>query len=359
VDIAGGVASIVKDIDKMGHRRPARYVPFGNPLLAHDLAIAAAGLRQMVRRPQDMLTMALAGAMAIGFGRASVDMLADDMRPFLLMGLASFAAISLDLALHSRLRYFRHESVLSPVALRVGPDILYRLFFHLLADSVLAGLICLPDLGLFAKVWVAWWFALLPVQMCLALARLPQIPTTNGVFGFLVDLWRSRHAGSGALSVVSAAAAIVFASALFGSRAIAPGIASLLMIGLMLWYAPIDHAVVTFERIIGHSPASSVRARLRIGFFAASALAIAAVAAGNAQLVAAVVVTALAVAAYKILEILLSRVMGRRQVQLTLACLLSIMLATGVALPWAAALLLIAVAGWLAWRAGRTEWMLW
>lgn len=357
--IAGGVASIVKGIDKMGHRRPACYAPFGNPLLAHDLAIAASGLRQMVRRPQDMLTMALAGAMAIGLGRASVDMLADEMRPLALMGLAAFAALSLDLALHSRLRYFRYESVLSPVALRVAPGILYRLFFHFLAGSALAGLLCLPDLGLFAKVWLAWWFALLPVQMCLALARLPQVPATSGVFGFLVDLWRSRHAGSGALPVISAAAAIVFASTLFGNRATAPGIASFLTIGLMLWYAPIDHAVVTFERIIGHSPAGSVRARLRIGFFAASALAITAAAAGNAQLVAAVVVTALAVAAYKILEILLSRVTGRRQVQLTLACLLSIMLATALALPWAAPMLLIAFGGWLAWRAGRTAWMLW
>lgn len=349
---------LVKGTNGMVYRAVG-HVSFGNRLLAHDLAIAMAGLKQIFGRPHDVLVMALAGAIAVGFARASIATLADDMRQFVLAGGASFAALSLDLALRSRLKYFRRESALSPVALKMRSGVEYRLTFHLFLGTVFAGLLCLPDIDLFAKIWLSWWITLIPVQIFVTLARLPQPSATMGPLGFLVDLWRSRHAGFGALPVILVAAAIVFLTALFGNTGLAPGVALLLTICLMLWYAPIDYAVVTFERIAGHSPVRSVRARLRIASAAAAALAMAAAVALKAAVVAVIVATAFAVLAYKILEILLSRLMDRRQVQLMLTFTLFLLLAAMLAPLWLAPALLVVLMVWLAWRAGRTAWMLW
>lgn len=347
----------MKCTNRIDPRAAGRFL-FGNGLLAHDLAIAVAGLKEIFGRLQDVLTVALAGVMATGFCRVSIDTLTVDMRQLVLTGLCSFASLSLDFALRARLRYFRQESALSPVALRMRPRVGYRLFFHMLVSTALAGILCLPDASLFAKTWLAWWLTLIPAQIFVILGRMLEPSATSGRSGLVVDLWRSRHGGVGALPVISVAAAIVFLTALLGNRMIGPGIASLLTIFLILWYAPIDHAVVTFERIVGNSPIRSVRVRLRIAFAAASGLALAATAALNVEVVAAIAVTALAIFAYKILEILLSRIMGRRQVHLTLAFLVFLILAAILALPWAALALPVAAIAWLAWRVGRTTWML-
>jgi hypothetical protein len=337
--------------DHVSHR-----LPLGNPLLAHDLIATAAVLRALFASLRNLLAVAFVAAIAIMFVREAVWSLPPTMRSLALLGAASLAALSLDLALRARLRYFQLESPLAPTALEPGNRATYRLAIHLLFGVALEAAICLPDIDLAARSIACWWLMVALAQLLASLGMARGRP--RAAFAWLLDLWRSRTTGAGAPIATLAGASVIFVAGRFGVTAIAPFAAPFVSLCLLLWYAPADHGVVNFERIAGYPALRSVRTQL------GRAAAIAAVFAGSAaasldlRVLFAVLATGVGVLTYKLLAVLLSRFLASRLVEFALALVLFVVLASAFAMPWVAPILLIVVLGNLLKKAERATWIL-
>lgn len=339
-----------------GLKRRSRSHPLGNPLLAHDLAILIAGLK--AARIHDLLALVTVAAVAILIVREAIWALEPRTRLLVSMGAALLASGSLHTALSARLAYFVADSPLSPAALirRNGRE--YRIVAHLLLSVAAAAALCLPDIGAAALLILVWW------STSAALQLLERVGAPAGVsrlairFAPGMDWQSSRTAGTGAVLVTVSAAGIIFACALFPGREGAAMIPVAVTAGALLWYAPVNYGVVNFERISGYSPVRSVRARLGRAGAMAIAFSISAALSLNLGALGLVVATGAGILGYKVLTILLSRFLRPRQVEFTMAALVSGALASALAMPWAAPLLLIFGGAWLLRRAGRTTWLL-
>ena len=92
----------------------ARAFPLGNPLLAHDLAILAAGLK--AARWHDLLALVMVAAVLALMLRQAIWSIEPPMRLLASLGAALLAFGSLHTALSARLAYFVADSPLSPAA---------------------------------------------------------------------------------------------------------------------------------------------------------------------------------------------------------------------------------------------------
>lgn len=339
-----------------GLKRRSRSHPLANPLLAHDLAILIAGLK--AARIHDLLALVSVAAVAILIVREAIWALEPRTRLLVSMGAALLAFGSLHATLSARLAYFVADSPLSPAALirRNGRE--YRIVAHLLLSVAAAAALCLPDIGAAALLILVWW------STSAALQLLERVGAPAGVsrlalrFAPGMDWQRSRTAGTGAVLVTASAAGIILACALFPGREGAAMITVAVTAGALLWYAPVNYGVVNFERISGYSPMRSVRARLGRAGAMAIAFGISAALSLNLGALGLVVATGAGILGYKVLTILLSRFLRPRQVEFTMAALLSGAFASALALPWVAPLLWIFGGAWLLRRAGRTTWLL-
>lgn len=305
-----------------------------------------------------MLALATVAAVALLIVREAVWALDPRTRLLVSMGAALLASGSLHATLSARLAYFVADSPLSPAALIRRNDRAYRIVAHLLLSVAAAAALCLPDISAAALLILVWWStsaALQLLERAAARAGLSRL-ATRFVPG--VDWQRSRTAGTGAVSVMVAAAGIVFACALFPGWKGAAVMTVAVTAGALFWYAPVNYSVVNFERISGYSPVRSVRARLGRAGAMAIALSVSAALSLNPGALGLVVATSAGILGYKVLTILLSRFLKPRQVEFTMVAFLLGVVATASAILWAAPLLLILCGTWLLRQAGRTTWLL-
>lgn len=335
-----------------------RSITLGNPLLQHDLLILGAGLKEFTGRFQDMVTLGLIVSVPALFVREAIWSFELQVRTLVLLGTASFAALLLDVALLTRIGYFRADSALSPAALNRRSSSSYRLGTHLVTSGVMAAILCLPQASAAAAFLLSWWISLIPVQLVVWAGRGVQGHALSARLNPLVRIWQSRAGGSGALPVTLSAMALVFAAGLYDRFEAAPAVAGLLSLTVLLWYSPVDYAVVNFERIIGHASLHSVRTRLRIAALIAVALIVSAAMSAGPRVLGAVLGVGVGVLIYKFITVLLSRILARNQVQFVLAIALLVLLSLAVAIAVAAPVLLLLFSAWLLAKARRRTWML-
>lgn len=339
-----------------GLKRRSRSHPLGNPLLAHDRAILIAGLK--AARIHDLLALVTVAAVAILIVREAIWALEPRTRFLVSMGGALLASGSLHATLSARLAHFVADSPLSPAALVRRNDRDYRIVAHFLLSVAAAAALCLPDFGTAALLILVWWSA------AAALRLLGRVGAPAGAarlaihFAPGLDWQHARTAGTGARLATASAAGLIFACALFLRGEGAAMIPVAVTAAALLWYAPVNYGVVNFERISGYSPVRSVRARLGRAAAMAMAFGIAAALSLNLDALGMVVATGAGILGYKVLAILLSRFLRPRLVEITMAALVAGALASALAMPWAAPLLLIVGGAWLLRRAGRTTWLL-
>lgn len=339
-----------------GPKQGSRSYPLGNPLLAHEFAILIAGLK--AARIHDLLALVAVAAVAILIVRAAVWGIEPPARLIISTGAALLASGSLHTALSARLAYFAADSPLSPAALVRRNGRGYRIVAHLTLSVGAAAALCLPDLGAAALLILVWWTtfaALLLLERSGAPAGIARLAAR---FAPGIGWQRSRTAATGALPATVSAAGIVFACAFFVGSEKAAIIMVAATAGPLLWYAPVNHGVVNFERISGYSPVRSVRARLGRAGAMAIAFSMSAALSLKLDALGLVVATSAGILGYKVLTILLSRFLGPRQVEFTMVALLFGVLASAFALPWAAPLLLILAGTWVFRHARRTTWLL-
>lgn len=274
------------------------------------------------------------------------------------MGAALLGSGSLHARLSARLAYFTADSPLSPAALIPGNERSYYIVAHLLFGVAGAAVLFLPDVGAAALLVMVWWSTAAALQLLQRVGAAAGVSRLATRFATGMDWQRSRTAGSGAVPVTISAAAVIFACALIPEGKGAAMAAVALTSGPLLWYAPVNHGVVNFERISGYSPARSVGSRLGRAGAMAIAFGISAALSLNPEALALVVATGAAILGYKVLTILLSRFLGPRQVEFAMVALLFGLLTAGFAVPWAAPLLFIFAGAWLFRQAARATWLL-
>lgn len=297
-------------------------------------------------------------AVAILIARQAIWALDPQTRLLVSMGAALLASGSLHTTLSARLAYFVADSPLSPAALIRGNDRGYRIVAHLLVSIAAAAALCLPDIGTAALLILIWWSTAAALQLLERVGAAAGVSRLATHFAPGMDWQRSRTAGSGAVLVTISAAAVIFACALFPGGKGAAMVAVAVTAGALLWYAPVNHGVVNFERISGYSPVRSVRARLGRAGAMVIAFCISAALSLNTAVLGLVVATGAGILGYKVLTILLSRFLRPRQVEFTMVFLLFGSLASAFAIPWAAPLLLIFGSALLLRQAARTTWLL-
>ena len=296
--------------------------------------------------------------MAILIVRQAIWALDPQTRLLVSMGAALLASGSLHTTLSARLAYFVADSPLSPAALIRGNGRGYRIVAHLLVSVAAAAALGLPDFGAAALLILVWWSTSAALQLLERVGAAAGVSRLATHFAPGMNWQLSRTAGSAAVLVTISGAAIIFACALFLRGEGAAMIPAAMTAGALLWYAPVNHGVVNFERISGYSPVRSVRARLGRAAAMAIAFSISAALSLNLDALGLVVATGAGILGYKVLTILLSRFLRQRQVEFTMAALLFGALASALAMPWAAPLLVIIGGAWLLRQAGRTTWLL-
>lgn len=343
---------------KNASRKSAPLHPLGNPLFAHDVAIARAVLKDIFSQWQDLVTVAIALAFGGLLIHSSVASLNSQKRELLMLAVSVGGALMLDMEVRRRLQLFRAESPLAVAALSKPHRLAYRLALHLIASIALMMVLFLPYWTLSGRFLGVWWLTLLLIQLFAYAAVVKQAPAMQVHFAFWSALWRSRTVGAGAKIVAPIAAFIIFCIAQLGSSAAIPFAAAGLSACVLAWYSPVDHGIVNFERICGYPPLRSLRVRL--GDTAAIGLLLVAAAgvSHNPAVAFGTGAACVGVLAYRALAVVLSRLVPPRQVQFAMAGVLFVGLALALTAVFIAPVLLIALTVWLLRKAGKKTWLL-
>jgi hypothetical protein len=327
------------------------------PILRHDAAIAAAWTRRIVRRFQDLLAVLLMAVLCTAFARQALDLFGTPARPLVASASASTLALLADIALRTRIRHFRTESPLAPAALPEGGAQAYRLVLHGALSLLSACLLCLPDLRSATAAFGSWWLTLIPIQivawMIFPGSRQDRLVPVRGI----VTAFRSRHrAAGGRVAAAGVAVLISIVGYLLPTSASYPLVAAAVL-ALVGWFMPVDHATVNFERFAGHTPSSSLKERLRTGGGMALACLAGAAATLDVNMIAITGCAAGLLLLYKVVAVLLSRIVEARQVQFAFVPIVLVAAGSAVALPLATPVLLGLSVAFLWKRAERTTWL--
>lgn len=334
-----------------------RRAMLNNRLLQHDLLILAATFKGLFSKFQDLAAVALVAALPILLSRGALWSLNPDKRLLVWLGVASLAALSLDIALLNRLRYFRFDSPLSAAASLRRARVGYRFAMHLGAGIPTACVLCLPDASATLAFVLTWWISLLPVQLVTWAVTALTNRASPRRFEAFIRAWRSRIGGRGALPATVAGMIVIFLVGQYARPELALIVAIAVSFCVLFWYSPVDYEVVNFERICGHSPSRSLRAGLQKPAAIGAALCLAAIASGTPMSGPVLGLTA-GVLGFRFLGILLSRILARHQVQFSLAVALLVILSVAMPALWAAPLIVLVFSAWLLMKARRTTWVL-
>ncbi|QXQ07323.1 hypothetical protein KX816_04645 [Sphingosinicellaceae bacterium] len=313
-------------------------------------------VREIARSLKNVVSVAFVIVAAIVLAREALWSLASPTRVLATTGIASLAAIALDVALRMRLRFFQMESLLSPAALAPRFRNGYRLRLHLVSSVAACAALCIPDAATAVGVFASWWLSLVPAQLLAFIVGVRDM-RIRSIAGPWLRMWRSRHAGAGALPVLLALAGGI-ALAGFSGANWATYLAAAAVLATIAWYSPVDHGVVNFERMMGHSSLRSLARRLvRPAGMSLLSTAVAALT-GSAGFALLVVATTGAVLLYRAATVQLARFLPAHQVGFAMLVILFAAFATAFAVPFAAPVLLLALVGWMLVRSGRTTWLI-
>lgn len=338
------------------HSGPSLALRTINPLLIHDGAIALAVGRDLLSRWRDLAALVILAIFGLAFVRNAFEGLDQPIRMAAILVISSGLAVMLDLSLRSRVRYFRTESPLAPFALEGRSGSQYRLALQAVAGIAIALPLSFPNLREAMEFIASWWFTLGLVAIAVSAGWAIGESSVARHFGWVKGVWLSRHEASNwQFAAAAGVMAIIAAGYGIGSTA-ASAIAATVTVLTLTWYSPVDHAVINFQRLIGHAPHTTVRNILGKPAIISLLLTAAAVIPGNVRIAGSVAATATIVLLYRYFTIMLSRIVSPRQVQFAMMILLGSTFATAMALPYATPLILIVVLFWINRQAWRRTW---
>lgn len=327
-----------------------------NPLLSHDGAIALVVGRDLLSRWRDLAALIILAIFGLAFVRNTIEGLDQPVRMAAMLVVSSGLAVMLDMSLRFRVRYFRTESPLAAFALSGRSGSRYRLALQAVAGIALALLLSFPNLREAMEFIASWWFTVGLVALAVSAGWAIGESGVARHFGWVNGVWLSRHEAS-KWQITAAAGGILIIAAGYGIGPTAASvIAATVTVLTLTWYSPVDHAVINFQRLIGHAPHTTVRYILGKPAIISLLLTEAAVISGNVWIAGAVAATATIVLLYRYFTIMLSRIVTPRQVQFAMMILLGSIFATAMALPYATPLILIVVPFWINRQAWRRTW---
>ena len=331
--------------------------PF-NRLFVHDLLIAVHHLRAVVSSLGDGLTAFAASAFVVVLARHGLQALSPDYRAAAVAVAASATAAYLHSLLARRLAFFRSNSVLADVALDSASA--RRYVCSVAAIACLAMLVAwvAPYPSLVASFLMSFW-ASLAMAVLLSKAWLVLRRRLSRQEQERWDrLSASRYAGKGLPAAAAGGAAIVFAAACLLDEPQAASVAALTSLALGSWFSPIAYSAIEYERLIGLSPARSLRAGVRDCALLGGALTGGAALSGRWQAAGIVLAAFALLLVYKGLEILMVRAVGGDKTRIAMAVFLFGLAGIAIMLPLLVPLLIPVCAWWLLAKGRRRTWQL-
>jgi hypothetical protein len=302
-----------------------------NALLAHDRAIVESFFRKLFTSPLDGFYLLALATVLVIFLRSGLTGLSPPYSDLAPSALSTIPATMTYLWFLRRLIWFRSESVFTADALTGVQARGYLLLGNFLAASMFSTLLFAPDLAALGKSLASW---MLSAMLTLGVAQLVScIMREPGAVNSetLVKLVSSRTSPSArATGTIVGAMLVALGLWLLPSDA---DIALVVVVPIVwcIWFAPIPYSALDFESYIGRSPFASVAKALRWPLIAVCVFAAIAGASADWKVALAGLAAGGAVIAYKLLEVLLVRALGRARTQFAMAvCLFGIITAVMV-----------------------------
>lgn len=329
-----------------------------NTLIWHDAMIARAHWRALLRRPKDLISLAVLIAGVAALIRLLPEQLPGDYREILIATLCSGFAAALDLALRSRLSHFAQETAFSQFALLRSARLRYRFVAHGLASILAVALLAAPDPKAALGLLAAWWLTLVPIELIVRLLGLvswSSRPIARRVFAAVP---RSRYHRSAPVITSAVLALCLAAAGLLAGGTWVSFAAAAVAVATVGWFAPADHRVIRFEGFAGYSALASVRSRLRRASLAAVILLAGAAVSMNWTVAGFVFLGIMTVLIYQLLAILLARFLAPRQAELALFMVLLVIISFSFMFPPLAPVVFTGSVLMLLGKAKRVTWQL-
>ncbi|MBX7497195.1 hypothetical protein K3172_15150 [Qipengyuania sp. 6B39] len=329
-----------------------------NPLVAHDLLVVRGLIRSLTARALDALSAVFLLFVVIAALRHGLAGLPVAYRSIAISVLPGIPATLLLVVLLRRLEFFRTQSVVANAALCRRPAAAYVGLFQLAASIAFSIAFFAPDGPAVVLSMASWWIALF---VAFAIARgLRQVLSWLDTYGQdrlaqIVEARGSDRVRRAAMLAVAIAIATV-------SAVMSPTTAGIVsVVSVLAWglfFVPISYPVIEYEGMVGRPLRDSLAGRL--GYLAAATVGFAgaSLASFDWRVGASIVSVGVALAAYKMLEILLARALGGSRVQFALAACLFVLVSVALVQPLAFAIIAPVLAYWLSRLARKRLWLI-
>lgn len=329
-----------------------------NPLIAHDGQIAAHHLRAIFSNLGDGLTVIVGAIFFAGLARYGLFSVQQRYRPVVVSVVASVIALYLHHLLARRIVFFQQNSVIADAAHDVANLRGYCLCVATISCLALTVMPLFPDIILVSVSLGTFCTTMAVAALLSALVGRLRHQLPARAYARLDRLLASRHIGRGLSVAAMGGAAGVFAASRLLDPSSAGPLAGILSLALGIWFAPVAHAAVDYERLIGHSPIASLATRLRGGLLLAVACSGGALLGLRWRVAVVVAVVFALLLLYKVAEILVARAIGGDRAQVAMVLLLFSLASIAVVAPLLLPLLVSAGAWWLLAKGSRRTWQL-
>lgn len=323
----------------MGSVGPENSRPSTNRLFVHDIQIAIYHLRSVFSGLGDGLTVVAGSAAVVVFARYGILSLEPIYRQLVIAIAASVLAPYIYYVLAQRVAFFRSNSVLADLALdaAIARRYVFSIAFILCLAIIVA--LLLPDLSLMLNFFVSFCASLLIAALLSKAFDALQRRISYQKLERVDQLFASRYSGKGLTVASAGGAAVIFTAARFLDLDVASATATLTSFALGLWYSPIAYSAVEYERLIGLSPAHSLRTKLRDLIILGSALTGGASLSLQWQIASVVVAVSALLLLYKGLEVLVVRAVGGSRARIGMVLILFILVSVLMIFPFLVLLL--------------------